>query len=355
MTLALCFGFLNNYIEGYNFERLHIFLFNLCSGGSIIILYTSRFKINNLIVIFLLIACFLYTLFAFEHSYLYSSVFAMIIFFITEYIRHKYFGSIYNFLRRIKLSTKFNHASLLCLSIGLIISIFAMINEHSNIFHLEKLNLNTFFLGFSFPISLITFSVIFKLIESNLGNKDLIAEIIFWVINLGVIIFFIFILIGSTLLELIISSILSIAVLSVFIIFFKLCKNIQQKYFILSGMFFLICTAVTGILYILCNIYFSHNKQLLDNILAYHRFISLYGWNLSGLAVIVRFNDFPIKLNSVGVISLHWLTVAILAPISLNSTILPPLTVTCYAIFLFLIFFSKPNKKIKINKGLKMC
>lgn len=40
MTIALSFGFMHHFIPDYNFERLHIFLFNLCTGGTIILYFT---------------------------------------------------------------------------------------------------------------------------------------------------------------------------------------------------------------------------------------------------------------------------------------------------------------------------
>lgn len=42
LTLAMSFGFMHFLFPEYNFERLHIFLFNLCAGGSIIIFYTEN-------------------------------------------------------------------------------------------------------------------------------------------------------------------------------------------------------------------------------------------------------------------------------------------------------------------------
>ena len=46
MSIALLFGFLHLFLPGfkYNFERLHVFLFNLCCGGTIILYYTEKKK-----------------------------------------------------------------------------------------------------------------------------------------------------------------------------------------------------------------------------------------------------------------------------------------------------------------------
>ena len=275
---------------------------------------------------------------------------ALCLFLIVEYVRRKNFGNIKGFFDITKsISFKFQHASLLCLSIGLIISICAIINEYKNFYYFKRLSLNSFFLGFSFPISLITFSVIFNLIKDKIESKKIVGELFFWVINSGVIAFFIFIITEQIFFELIISVILGICVFSVFYVFIKNCGGIQQKYFLTSGMFFLLMTAVTGILYIVVYINSPDNKYLLNKIIEYHRLISLYGWNLSGLAVITRIDDFPIRLNSMYAIAIHWLTVAVLAPIAMNSCLFTVLTLCAYVVYLTLIFFSKSsveNKRI---------
>ncbi|ETR67280.1 MAG: hypothetical protein OMM_11768, partial [Candidatus Magnetoglobus multicellularis str. Araruama] len=75
--------------------------------------------------------------------------------------------------------------------IGLIISILAICNhEYYGLIQSEKFQLDTFFLGFSFPLSLITLSVMFRLMDQT-DNKlyKVLSEIDFWAINLGVIIF----------------------------------------------------------------------------------------------------------------------------------------------------------------------
>lgn len=44
MIMALGLGYADVYfpVEGFSFERLHIFLFNLCTGGTILLYYTER-------------------------------------------------------------------------------------------------------------------------------------------------------------------------------------------------------------------------------------------------------------------------------------------------------------------------
>lgn len=77
-----------------------------------------------------------------------------------------------------------------------------------------------------------------------------------------------------------------------------------------------------------------------------HVFASLYGWNLCGLAVICRFNDFPIKLHSSHVIAAHWLTALLLTPL---GTFYPPfafLAIIGYAFITITLFFSSNKGKV---------
>ena len=344
MIIALFFGFLHNFIAGYNFERLHIFLFNLCTGGTIILFYTLKFTKMTFFIFLFFFGSFIYAILSFYQYYLLAIVIAVCLVLIVEYVRWDNFGHIIEFFKLTNsVYNKFHHASLLCLSIGLVLSIFAIINEYTGFYYIKTLSLNRFFLGFSFPISLITFSIIFKLINEKLKNKKLLAESSFWTINLGVIVFFIFILMEHIYLELLISIILGVSVFFVFYVFVKTCGHIQQKYFLMSGMYFLLATALTGILYIILFIKNPGNKALLNKVIDYHRLISLYGWNLSGLAIIVRYGDFPIRLNSRHAIALHWLTVGVLAPIAIDSAIFSVVTIGFYTLFLLLIFFSKSS------------
>lgn len=346
MASALLFGFLHNFIEGHNFERLHIFLFNLCTGGSLILFYTNKYKSNHFLIFLFFISSLVYAILSFFHFYILAIFIALGLFLIVEYIRRKNFGNISSFFNiKSSVSIKFHHASLLCLSIGLIISICAIINEYANLYYIKRLSLNSFFLGFSFPISLITFSVIFNLLEEKIEHKKFIGELFFWIINLGVITFFIFIITAQVVLEFIIAIILGICVFTLFFIFIKKCGHIQQKIFLTSGMFFLLMTAVTGIFYILIYIKDPYNKELLNKTIEYHRLVSLYGWNLSGLAVIARFDDFPIKLNSMYAIILHWLTVGVFAPIAMDSRVFTVITLGTYLLYLKLLFFSKSTVK----------
>lgn len=346
LILAMVFGFMHLVIPEHNFERLHIFLFNLCSGGSIILYFTEnkgRMSLKNSIFFAL---SFLYAFLAYFHMYVYAIVVSLILVSIVEIVRLKKFSFFPKdfFTTKVPTFDKFHHASLLCLSLGLLLSTFAIYNhEFSKMLPFEKFELNTFFLGFSFPVSLISLSMIFKMMhraKTSVGRYTKIT--IFWTINLGVIIFFIFILMESVILEVIISLILFLAVVMILFLYIKLGIKEQQKAFLTSGICFLILTAITGVAYIALYFYPDYNTpenlKLLRNI---HRIISLYGWNLSGLVVISRITDFPIKLNSGRIISLHWVTVFLLAPMGYYNLLFAALAVVSYIVFLYFVFFSK--------------
>ncbi|WP_022851501.1 hypothetical protein [Limisalsivibrio acetivorans] len=346
MTVALGFGYAHHLTDAYNFERLHIFLFNLCTGGTIILFFTEgEWRMTPKTWAFFILS-FIYAILAFMEIYSLSIVVALAMVPVVEAVRIRKFGRFFPmdfFTLKTTTAMKFHQASLLCLSMGLVISSFAIINDvYYQFADFDKLELNTFFLGFSFPLSLITFSLIFTLMHKGRSRvKRLIKVGSFWTITLGVIIFFIFILFESIILEFAISSILFVAVYTVFILYINLGMKEQQKSFLTSGIVFLIATAITGILYISLYFFVEPSQAQKELILSYHRIVSLYGWNLSGLAVICRFNDFPIRLHSGKLIVLHWIIVVILAPAGYYSAYFAVLAIVTYAFFVYNLFFSR--------------
>lgn len=345
LTMALVFGFFHLIVPAQNFERLHIFLFNLCAGGSIIIYFTEglgKMSLKNK-VFFLL--SFLYAFLAYYELYLLSIVVSLALVIIVEKVRLTAFSffPFDFFTTKTPTSKKFHHASLLCLSLGLLLSVFAILNhEYFMLLPFKKFQLNTFFLGFSFPVSLITLSVVFSMMHKGKTLFQKYSKItIFWIINLGVIIFFIFILYEALKLEIFIAIVLFLSVSFLLYLYGKLGLKEQQKAFLSSGIGFLIATAVSGIIYI--GLYFFPSEHIDVKLLFVkniHRIISLYGWNLSGLVVISRMNDFPIKLHSGKTIALHWITVLLLAPMGYYNIYFAILALLCYVIFLYRVFFT---------------
>ena len=348
MTTALACGFLHHLVapEQINFERLHIFLFNLCSGGTLLVYYTEgQNSLTPRGRLFLILAVS-FAVSAFLHRYLAAMCLTLVLSWVVERVRVEHFGSIVPralFSASEAVSRKFHQAALLCLSIGLAMSSLVMLNSvYLHWWQIEKLKLDTFFLGFSFPVSLISMSVIFSLMQRSKTNAvKALKEASFWVINLGVIIFFLFILANMFHAQVVISSSLFVAVACVFWLYWRLGMQLQQKAFLSSGILFLLVTSVTGIAYILLVMSPYYIPQYSQPLLRLHAFTALYGWNLSGLMVIGRHDDFPLQLHSSKIILLHWLTVLVLCPLGYFLPVFAVLAVLSYALLLWMLLFNQ--------------
>ena len=354
MSLALFFGFLHHFFPvdtEYSFERLHIFLFNLCSGGTILLYYSvvKKFATFRVILFQALAICF--AIAAFLLFYAVAIVISLILFVLVETTRIQKFSlfPVDFFKPSIPVSDKFHQAALLCLSVGLLISALVMWNnEYLKLISNPKLQLNMFFLGFSFPVSLITFSLMFSFMKEQPGKGFLLLKnAVFWIINLGVIFFFVFILVNIVLLQMMAAVTLFVTVITTFYLFQKIGTEGQQKTFLTSGMAFLLISAVSGIVYILLHYSSFYDATSSILLLRLHAFVSLYGWNLCGLTVITRFHDFPIRLQSQRIIVAHWITVAILAPLGYLYLPIAVGTVFLYIFVLYFIFFSKGTYRIQ--------
>ncbi|MCG8564081.1 MAG: hypothetical protein MI747_03265 [Desulfobacterales bacterium] len=350
MITALIFGFVHIYFpaENYSFERLHIFLFNLCTGGTIILYYTQAKPAMTRLVRRFFLASLVYALSAFFKVYPLTLVMSLILCWLVERVRIQAFGffPFAFFNPRESVSQKFHQAALLCLSIGIFMASLVLINnEYGHWVHMEKLTLNTFFLGYSFPLSLITLSLVFGMTcQLEETREKLFMEVCFWTITLGVIIFFIFILWEQFIPQIFVTTALFIAVVTVFYLYATYAQRIQQKMFLTSGIGFLIVTAVTGIAYIFMQMSEGYDPEKIKWLLHMHVFASLYGWNLCGLSVICRFNDFPIKLHSPTVILVHWLTAIVLAPLGVFYGWFAVLAIIGYAFITLTLFFSSNTK-----------
>jgi hypothetical protein len=347
MTTALGFGFLHQFFGSVslNFDRLHIFLFNLCSGGTLVLYYTENLRRLSMRSRFFLGISLIYAVLAFLELYPAAVACSLVLCTIVESVRIKRFSFFpWNFFDgKSPVSEKFNQASLLCLSMGLLISSAVIINnEYLKLITIPKLKLDTFFLGFSFPLSLITMSVMFAIMKPDKKSIGIfIRNLCFWTVNLGVIIFFLFILMEKLVPQVVVTSMLFAAVVTILYLFLNNVELIQQKNFLTSGMFFLLYTAITGIAYIIIEFFpetYEHSSKLL---LKLHSFASLYGWNLSGLAVIIRYEDFPIRLHSRHLVYAHWIIVAFLAPMGYYIGIFSILAVSSYFLLLYVLFFTR--------------
>ena len=346
MLTALTFGYMHLFVhsEVYNFERLHVFLFNLCSGGTIILYYTEDVGRLTCRTFFFLFLSVIYAIAAFLGAYIPAVIVSLVLAGIVESIRIKRFSilPVGFFKKREPVYKKFHQASLLCLSIGLVISCSVILNnEYFHIISKPKMTLDVFFLGFSFPVSLITMSVIFSLMTDHVtAFKHTLKEAGFWNVNLGVIIFFIFIVFEKLVPQVIVTCVLFFTVIMIYYLYHHLGIALQQKHFLTSGIWFLLVTAITGILYIIFEFSPAYHQENYKWLLKLHSFVSLYGWNLCGLTIICRFYDFPVQLHSKNLIFMHWTTVLILAPIGYYYRFFAILTVLGYAGILYFILFS---------------
>ena len=351
MITALVFGFIHIYFpaDNYSFERLHIFLFNLCTGGTILLYYTQgRVNISKTIIFFFL-GSLIYAFSAFFKVYSVTIIISVPLFLLVEKIRIEKFSLLPIQFISLKepVSEKFHQASLLCLSIGIAMaSLVILNNEYFKFVTMEKLTLNTFFLGFSFPLSLITLSLVFSMLKKIEGSSaKIVMEVCFWSITLGVIIFFVFILFEKFIPQIFVTAALFTAVIMVFLLYTNFADKIQQKLFLTSGIGFLILTAISGIVYICMQMSEGYDPQKIKWLLHMHVFASLYGWNLCGLSVICRFEDFPIKLHSSTVIFVHWLTAIVFAPLGVFYGWFAILAIIGYSFITLTLFFSSNERK----------
>jgi len=352
MSVALLFGFLDPVWPdaAISFKRLHVFLFNLVSGGTLIVYFsegrgtlTRRAKLHYGLSM-------LYALSAAAGYYLVTLIISVPMLALLESVRVQRFSlfPIDFFRREVSTSAKFHHASHLCLSLGVLIASLVIINnEYCPLASYEKLTLDVFFLGYSFPLSLITMSIMFHFMtERKTAIVSALEDAAFWIVNLGVIIFFVFIILGMFVLEIAAATTLFLTVCMIFGLFVRTAPAIQQKTFLVSGMTFLLLTGLTGVLYIL--VYFMPELEPhKDELLTLHAMVSLYGWNLSGLIIVIRWRDFPIKLNTFVPLVLHWSIVLVLAPVGKYLPILGVVAVPAYAILLGLVFVSRGAPEVR--------
>ena len=348
MTTALACGFLHHLVPPatLNFERLHIFLFNLCSGGTLLLYFTEGGKYLSRRGILFLVCAIAFALCTFLQWYLPALLIPLILATLVEGVRVDHFGSRFPralFSAKEPVARKFHQAALLCLSLGLLLSSPVILNSvYLKWFTLEKLKLDTFFLGFSFPISLISMSVIFALMKKEeFRLTALLKELAFWIINLGVIVFFLFILAGLFKSQVAIATLLFLTVAFILYLYWHEGIQLQQKAFLTSGILFLVITSITGIAYILLTFSSYYTPEISQPLLRLHAFTALYGWNISGLVVISRHGDFPLQLHSRKVILLHWLTVLLLCPLGYFLPVFAVFALLAYSWLLVQLFFNQ--------------
>ncbi len=321
-TSALLFGFVNA-VPGagpVSFERLHVFLFNLCAGGFLLLCHSGGGTVTRRSALFIA-GALAFTASAALDLYPAAIGSALLLAVIVESERTRRFSFFPRdfFSGESSASDRFLHASLLCLSTAITISAAMMIVKTYTGFTLPpKLDIDIFFLGFSFPVSLVTMSVMFSFIGKPATRLErFLHDLSFWAVNAGVIVFFVFIVAGWEFAQAVISIALFASVVVIFILFLRGAPGIQRKSILASGMAMLVMSALTGIGYIAARHFDPSGPAgtVPRMVLAAHGYISLYGWNQTGMLVIMRHGDFPLRFRPWIFNSLHWIAVAVLAPL----------------------------------------
>jgi hypothetical protein len=353
MTLSLLFGFFQVIWPGApcSFERLHIFGFNLLTGGSLILYHTQgRGVLTRRVKTYFALAL-LYALCAATRWYVPALILSIPLYLVVESVRIERFSFLpLDFFRRAPVREKFNQASLLCLSCAIFFaSLVILNNEYLHLVAYRKLTIEVFFLGYSFPVSLITMSIMFSFMtERESRLVTVLKEIGFWSVNVGVIVFFVLIIFELSSATMAAATTLFFTVWMIFFLFLATAPKVQQKTFLVSGMVFLLFTALTGIFYILPYFY-PTLEPYREPSLVLHAMVSLYGWNLSGLFIILRWRDFPIRLNSAMAITLHWAIVLVLAPLGKYLLPVSVLAMLAYASLLALVLAGDAHQKEAIG------
>jgi hypothetical protein len=358
MALGFIFGFAGLLLPGqtamletprhgvHQFQRLHIFFFNLVAGGTILLWFAEGRRALSPRVAAYLALSLAFSIAAFLDNYGLSIVLALVLASVVESLRiQRYrFFPVDFFRPRSDLAEKFLHAALLCLSLGLLISAAVMVNnQYVHRFDFLNVLLDDFFLGFSFPLSLLTFSVVFATMRPPRDGLDrILREASFWIVNLGVIIFFGFIILDMPAAEMTMALFLLGTVLMIYYLFQCNSKELEQRTFFMSGMAFLAMTGVSGTLILLWDSYAGPGSGEGQNlILQIHGYLSLYGWNLVGLTVAVRFGELLLRLHKVAVVLLHWVTVALLAPLGTLRPAFAVFAIPTFVLLLCLFFFTR--------------
>jgi hypothetical protein len=321
-------------------------------GGTVLLYFTQdRQKLAWQVLVFL-IGSLAFSIAAFLNLYLVASIFCIMLAFVVETVRVRIFSffPVEFFDNSVPLSRKFHHAALLCLSLGLLICAGVMIDtQYVHLLNDPYLILDDFFLGFSFPISLATFAVMFSITQdTHRPLLPILGVASFWIVTVGVIVFFVLIILAILIAEFITSAVLLLDVLLLYYLFrVGTWGQAEETRFLTSGMVFLITTGITGVLLVLWSALAPNDIQGHSFLLQTHAYLSLYGWNLVGLTAIIHLIDFPKKLNRMSIVLLHWVTVALLAPLGSEFPVLAIIAIALFVLLTRVLLFSQPDPAVE--------
>ena len=146
--------------------------------------------------------------------------------------------------------------------------------------------------------------------------------------------------------QVVVAMILFGDVLLVFFLFRYDSRQIEQENFLVSGILFLVFTSITGVLITLAETYLPiQDPHAWALLLQIHAYLSLYGWNLSGLTVIIRYNEFPLHLHDLEINLLHWLVVTLLAPLGSLYPVFAVIALPAFGTLIGVILFSPGDRQ----------
>jgi hypothetical protein len=330
LTVALLLGFVQPDAESRaDADRLHIFLFNL-SFGAAILLWSARGRLPTQVIPWWLALSMGYALSAYLEVYAVTLLLSVPLFLLVETTRASRFPVIpRDLLQPGDLAARFLHTSLACLSLALASCSMVIANTHLlRGQQTEALDLDTFFLFYSFPISLAVFSAIFTLLPELPRTR---AEFSYWGITGGVVAFFLAIVTGHRGLEMLAGSTLLLVIAFIATTFARRAAPGQERAFLLSGLGFLVAAGLTGVGYIAANIW-PELAPIKEHVLMLHATVALYGWNLAGLVVILNWGRFPIVRRAGGLVALHWVTILILVPVGKIEPVVALVAIPAFAV-----------------------
>lgn len=315
LALVLCLSLLAGFAgplfgpEWKQLVSLHVFLYNLTVGGSLLLVFASGRDRPGLLEWSFLAGGGVFGAASAAHYYPLLVAAPVVLGALVEARRWRTFEWFpLDFFLPVPASRKFRQAALLCLSLGLFICAATMANEAwFHWFHLPKLDLHVFYLGFSFPISLVTFSLIFARLEKRTVLPLWASEYCFWALNLGVISFFFFIIFELWAWQMLAALTLFSVVLLVGWLHWRTRAPEPDWQLYSSALVFLTVGSLTGIAQILVSWFWPEHADL--PLLGVHSATTLFGWNLSGMAALIRGGDFSFR-GFRFLIPLQWLFVA---------------------------------------------
>jgi len=339
---AVCSGFLKA-VMGPDIQldvgALNIFLFNLATGGTLILTrFAGKSSFTALTVAYYL-GALVFAVAASIHLPAACIVSAIFLAVIVEYVRWTQFGWFPEFFQAVSVSRKFQQAALLCLSSGLFICAATMLNNsYLGLVHLEKLDLHVFFLGFSFPISLSTFSLLFERVEAGSGppvRRQ--SEFCFWALNLGVIVFFLFIVSECYPGQILMSLTLFTTIMVALSLHLKYTPRNQEATLLTSALAFSIVGSLSGIAYVL--LLWTSENYTPGIVLSMHAAAAVFGWNMVWLMLTARKGQYPLAFNTKVLLGIHW-TLVVLIPFARESVVAAVPAALCLLVFLGMALFS---------------